>query len=372
MKFMRTSLLQITLACALVSLSASAYGSTLFLGAYPDMVLVFNDATGQMETRIKLITGLPTSMSISMDRKTLYVTTNDHDGVEVIDVATRKVTNHFVLDRPTVKYRLNGAVPDPTGKFLYCVTTEIDKLADHYEVGRPKYTVIDLAAQKIARTVEIDPEDLAGNTGFFGRFGFEVSPDGKYLYQFRDKVAILDASTLKVVDRVELAKPDDPMVQRMGFGEQLDSLLRPGYHVSLFNVSDPFVHHSVFGIGRFNLNTRDVDFTPIGPAVDEMSGLQVSSDLKQAWTMATLGGELGNKRCEFWRFDLTNNKVTDKAEFPCRTNEFSNRFILSHDNKHLYTYANGYTIDVFDSATLKHQLTWDLGSDCTGPLEIVD
>ena len=63
---------------------------------------------------------------------------------------------------------------------------------------------------------------------FRPRFGFEVSTDGKYLYQFREKVAILDAATLKVVQRIELAKPEDPMIQRIGYGEQLDSLLKPG------------------------------------------------------------------------------------------------------------------------------------------------
>ena len=58
----------------------------------PTQVLVFDDAKGQIEARIQLTTGLPTSLSISMDKKTIYVTTNDHDGIEVIDVATRKVT----------------------------------------------------------------------------------------------------------------------------------------------------------------------------------------------------------------------------------------------------------------------------------------
>src|SRR5579872_234017 len=144
MKFMRTSSLAVTLTCALICLRVSAYGSSLFLGAYPDQVLVFDDAKGQIETRIQLTTGLPNSISISMDKKTLFVTTNDHEGIEVIDVATRKVTAHFVLDTPTVKYRLYGVMPDPTGKLLYCVTTEISKLADRYSVARPKYTVIDV------------------------------------------------------------------------------------------------------------------------------------------------------------------------------------------------------------------------------------
>jgi hypothetical protein len=369
---MKSTLPKFALACALVSFSVSLYGSSLFLGAYPSQVLVFDDAKGQMESRIQLETGLPTSLSISADKKTIYATTNDHDGIEVIDVATRKVTSHFVLDTATTKYRLNGATPDLTGRFLYCITTEIVKMPDHYEVGRPKYTVIDVAAQKIVKTVDIEKDDLPGNTGFFGRFGFELSADGKYLYQFRDKVAILDASTLKVVERMDLAKPYDPSMRRLGYGEQLNTLAKPGFHVSLFNAADPFVHHNVFGIARFDLNTRGVDFTPIGPAVDEMSGLQVAPDMKNAWTVATLGGELGNKRCEFWHFDLTNNKVTDKQEFPCRTNEYSNHVVLSSNGKKLYAYGNGFDIEVYDSATLKHVETWDLNSDCTGPLIIVD
>ena len=96
---------------------------------------------------------------MSTDKKKIYVTTNDHSGIEVIDVATRKVTNHFVLNTPTRRIRFNGGTPDPQGKLFYTVTTEIDKLADHYEIGKPKYTVIDLAQQKIVKTVDIPAED---------------------------------------------------------------------------------------------------------------------------------------------------------------------------------------------------------------------
>ena len=361
----------ITLAGALVSLSASVHASTLFLGAYPDQVLVFDDAKGVVEKRIQLSTGLPMSLNMSVDKKTIYATTNDHDGVEVIDVATRRVISHFVLDTATTKYRMYGATPDPTGKFLYAVTTEIVKQPDHFDVGMPKYTVIDIAAQKIVKTAEIEAEDLPGNTGFLGRFS-DISTDGKYLYQFREKVAIIDAATLKVVERLDLTKPEDPSMRHLGYGEQLNTLSRPGYHVSLFNAADPYVHHNVFGIARFNLDTRGVDFTPIGPAVDEMSGLQVAPDMKNAWTVATFGGELGNKHCEFWHFDLATNKVMNKSELPCRTNEFSNHVVVSSNGKKLYVYGNGYTIEVYDSATLKPVATWDLNSDCTGPLVIVD
>src|SRR5499427_4080615 len=94
---------------ALLALTAaSATAGTLFLGAYPDSVMVFDEAKGQIVDRIHLETGLPTSLRLSNDKKKIYVTTNDHSGVEVIDIATHKVVNHFVLNAPAKFYRFNG------------------------------------------------------------------------------------------------------------------------------------------------------------------------------------------------------------------------------------------------------------------------
>src|SRR5215468_10693803 len=133
--------------------------ATLFMGAYPDSIIVFDEGKGQIVDRIALSTGLPTSMRLSQDRKKIYVTTNDHSGIEVIDVATHKVTNHFVLNTETKRYRLNGGAPDPEDKVLYTNVTEISKMVDRYEIGRPKYAVIDLAEKKISRTVDMPRED---------------------------------------------------------------------------------------------------------------------------------------------------------------------------------------------------------------------
>src|SRR5208337_1574158 len=153
--------------------AAVAYAGTLYLPAYPAAVLVFDEAKGQIVDRIPLETGTPMSMRLAPDHKKIYVTTIDHNGIEVIDVATRKVINHFVLNTPTKQYRFWGGAPDPEDKFYYTVTREIDKFAEHYEVGKPKYTVIDLAGQKIARTVDIPKEDEKTNQGGFGSGSFE-------------------------------------------------------------------------------------------------------------------------------------------------------------------------------------------------------
>jgi len=346
---------------ALLALSATAaHAGILFMGAYPDSVLVFDESKGQIVDRIHLETGLPTSLRLSGDKKKIFVTTNDHAGVEVIDVATRKVLNHFVLDNGAKRYRFNGVAPDPNGKLLYAMTTEITKQIDRFEIGKPKYTVIDVDAQKITRTVDLAPEDERAAGGGRGG-GFQISPDGKYLYQFRDTVVILNTSDFKVVDRLPLSKPDLPGIESISFGGQLDSIAEPGRYVSVFNSTDPIVHSRLFGIGSFDLNTRKMDFSPIGPAPAGMAGLHVSPDKKNAYTIIS-NGTHGNKRCEMWAFDLGNNHLGKTAEVPCRS-RFS--FGMSANGKKLYIYGAGFEIEVYDAVSLKYERTWDLNNDTT-------
>src|ERR1700729_407469 len=136
----------------LIVFAAAASAGTLYLPAYPAAVLVFDESKGQVVDRIPLETGTPMSMRLAPDHKKIYVTTIDHNGIEVIDVATRKVINHFVLNTPTKQYRFWNGTPDPSGKLFYAVTKEITKFPEHYDVAKPKYTVIDLQQQKVVKT----------------------------------------------------------------------------------------------------------------------------------------------------------------------------------------------------------------------------
>jgi hypothetical protein len=343
------------------ALSTLANAGTLFLPAYPHALLVFDESQGQIVDRIDLTTGTPRSMKLSQDRKTIYVTTIDHNGLEVVDVATRKVTNHFVLNTSTKQFRFRGGAPDPEGKLFYTVTKEIDKFPDHYEVGKAKFTVVDLAQQKIVKTVDIPGEDAYANEAGFGRTPFEVSPDGKYLYQFGAKISVFSAADFKLLDRIDLAQPDFPGMERVRFGSDLDLIGQPGQRISIFNSADPIVHNKVFGIGRFNLETRQMDFDPIGPAPSGMAGVQVTPDKKTAYTVVT-NGVLGNKRCEFWAFDLSSDRIKQTAEVPCRA-RFS--FGMASSGKQLYIYGAGFEIEVYNAATLQHERTWDLKTDVT-------
>lgn len=343
------------------ALAALASAGTLYLPAYPASVLVFDEGKGQIVDRIPLSTGTPMGIRLSQDHKTIYVTTIDHNGIEVIDVATRKVINHFELNTPTKQYRFFAGTADPEGKLFYTVTKEITAFPEHFEVSKPKYTIVDLQKQKIIKTVDIPPEEEAQNQGDYGTGDIEVSPDGKLLYQFGDKITILRASDFKVLDHIDLSRPEAPGMENVHYGGDLDLINEPGEHTGMFVWSDPIVHNRVFGLARFDLSTKRLDFNPIGPAPAGMAGFQVTPDKKWAYTVVA-NGLHGNKRCEFWSLDLSSDRITQRAEVPCRT-----RFTLgiSADGKKLYIYGAGFDIEVYDAATLKYEKTWDLNTDVT-------
>src|SRR5258708_28225951 len=93
---------------SLLALTAAAHAGTLFCGAYPDLVLVVDEAQGKVTDTITLTTGIPRSLRLSPDHKTIYVNSNDHNGFDVIDVATHRVTHHVLLDDATHRHRVNG------------------------------------------------------------------------------------------------------------------------------------------------------------------------------------------------------------------------------------------------------------------------
>lgn len=353
-------------------ISAQVFGGTLYSGSYPNVLLVIDEAQGKVVDTIKLETGLPTNIRLSFDKKLLYVFTNDHSGFEVVDIATRKVLNHFVLNDATHKYRTQGGAPDPEGKFLYTTTTKYTKQIDRYEIGKPQYTVVDVAQQKIVKTVDepVEPTPEPGSPaaaggggggGGFGRGGFEVSPDGKYLYQFGANVKVLKTEDFSEVETIALGLPDSPTVEGVGLAGMQDGLGDSGQRVSLFTASDPFVHNKVFGLATFDLNKRKFDFKPIGPAPMAMTYVRVAPDMKEAYSVIVNGNQ-GNRRCEFWAIDVATSRLARTAEVPCRS-RFS--FGMSSDGKKLYMYGAGYEIEVYDAKTLKLETTWDLGHDMT-------
>lgn len=92
-----------------VACSVAEAGS-IFLGAHPDGVLVVDEATQQVIDKFPTQAGLPTGMRMSYDRKKIYLTSGDRAGVSVVDIATRKVVNHFVLNSGSRQIRFSSGV----------------------------------------------------------------------------------------------------------------------------------------------------------------------------------------------------------------------------------------------------------------------
>lgn len=352
-KFCLSLAMLLSVAAATTPLAAR----TIIMGGYPNQIMMVDETSGAVTQRVTLATGLPTNLRLSDDKTKIYITTNTTSGIEVMDTATRKIVTAFSLNTPSTRYRFTGGVVDPTGRFFYIFGTKTDKQIDRFVISKPQYMVVDLALKKVVRAADVAPEDA----GFSSRANLALSPDGKTLYVFRDKVLVVNTADLKVVERFDLAKPDSPGMEEVNFGGDVDRIQTPGQLVSLFNAQDPYIHNKVFGIARFDLASRQFSFAPIGPAPQRLGGLEVTPDGKDGYSVA-VNGDNGNQRCEFLHFDLASNIAVDKAEFPCRRRFY---FSMSSDGTKLYVYGAGFDLEVYDAKTLKPVTDWEMKNDIT-------
>jgi hypothetical protein len=342
---------------------ASAQG-LVFLGTWPKQIQVIDETKRKVIDHIELSTGVAHDLRISEDRKTIYAATVDHNGIEIIDVATRKNTNAFVLDHGGTRVRFNSWEPDSARGLIYLLIQVADKKIDRFEIEPPRFAVIDLAQKKIVRTANL-PEEA--RDAFDGRDNMRLSPDGKQLYLFQNDILIFDTADFKIAGRIELAKLDIPGSERLNIGPAVDSLREPGKLVNLFITTDPILHKQVFGIARLDLSTRLFDFAPIGPANVSLLGMLVSPDRKTGYSVA-ISGSNGNRRSEFWVFDLTTNRVVRRREFEARTRYY---FAISSTGKSLFIYGSGYEVELYDAATLRLRDTIDVKADITTGMIVV-
>jgi tricorn protease-like protein len=73
-------------------------------------------------------------------------------------------------------------------------------------------------------------------------------------------------------------------------------------------------------------------------------------------------GELGDKTCQFWSFDIDRKQLTARQEFTCNSRFY---FSNSYDGKDLLIFGAGFEIYVYDAATMKLKKTVNLGYDVT-------
>ena len=340
----------------------TAEDAILFAGTLQHQILVIDEAQGKVIGRIPTQTGVPRRMRLSFDRKKLYVWTPVKDGIEVVDMAARKVITSFTLSQPNRRESYSGFAPDPQDKLLYGTVSTAIKQMDRFQIEKPKFAIVDLAQQKIVKMVDAPLVDGRPSVGG----NYRVSPDGKYLYVFSENVRVFDTADLKLLDTIELSKPLYPGMERIGFFFRDDPSESPGTVTGIFNSTDPIVRRTIFGIGKFDLNKRTFDFTPVGPSTSGVGGLQLSPDKKTGYTMAWQG-EHGNRRGEFWVFDMASRRVTKRVEYDGPPQGFT----LSGNGKLIYMHSSAPVIEMYDASTLRPKGAIDIGADLTsGPIVV--
>jgi len=332
----------------------------MYIGTLDKKLLVFDEDKQEVVGEIPMA-GVPRITALSTDQKQLFIV-NTRMGLEVVDLATRKSSSVLNMSdgrsRPDVfgmgpdlinpgNYDFDGfsgLAVDPTGQYLYSSMRVTIKDLDEYRIEPMKFVAIDLHSKTIAKAFPF-PKELG--QGFGPLSSFKVSPDGKQLFVFGKDILIFDLATFTQVDKIALAKPPYPGATPLRLTVTDDPNDDITKVTSVFTSVDPIVHKGTLGLATLNLMTRELSYTPIGPSLP-MVGFLVSPDRKLGYSvMFNYAG--GNRRTEWWVWDLQTHQVVKTQPFESRP---TFRFGISSDGKKLYLYGSGSTLEIFDASTL--------------------
>jgi len=364
--------LMTAMACFGASSQMVSSGHLMYVGTLDKKLLVFDEDKEEVVDQIPL-TGIPRVTTLSADQKTLYIITTRME-LEIVDLPGRKEVSHFELadirSRPRMvavspdrinigsNARFSGMAVDPQGKYLYTTMRVVYKDIDQYRIEEPQFVAIDLHAMKIAKSWPF-PKNLDQGFGFNATF--KVSPDGKQLFVFQDDILVFDLDTFAQVDKIALAQPPYPGATPYRLAETGDTFDSADTVTSVFTSTDEVVHKGTLGMATMNLNTRKVDYFPIGPLLP-MMGFLISPDHKRGYSVMPKMGAGENKYVEWWVWDIASHSVIAKKEFEGRT---TFKFAVGGDGKHLYLYGAGSTLEVFDAETLTSKKVIYLDKDTT-------
>jgi len=323
---------------------------TIYVGTYARNILVLDEATMRVRDTIKATVGIP-ELSLSFDRKHLYVTDPGNEKLEIIDLATKKSSGVFTLSHDSIKVRMNGFSLDPKERFVIMLVKAYTKKIDRYEVGRPTLLRYDLAKHVVTDTIPWPRgEEREGAQIIF-------APKGDLMYFFTtDDVLIYDTNTLKEVDRWEISKTlFEEGLGRINFGFPYDVYEEPGFYTGLFRTTDPVNRRTQMGVARMDLANRQLDFYSLGPSVGV--SFRLTPDRKKAYGIHS---EVGNY--QFWTFDLEGRRVVGKTEFAGRPRM---GLVVSSNGSQLYITTAGSTIDRYATSDFRHIGQINLGADMT-------
>jgi hypothetical protein len=337
----------------------SGGNGTFYIGGYPNLIWILDEATEKVSGTIQLKTGIPRRLTLSRDRSRFYIIDANQEKVEVVDVASKTTLDTFTLTEGNNRIRINSLEPDPTHAYAILLTRSGTKLRDRVEVGPATLQQYDLKTHKVMRTIPWPDGEERDNANLM------FSPDGKLLYFLGNEILIFETEKFTQVDKWDLSNLEEGLGQVSisfgGFAGLDNTFDEPGFVTTTLTVEDPVQHRRMMGIARINLAKKDLEFYTIGPSAPVSFAL--APDRKHAY-----GLESSIDRYQFWSFDLDQRRVTTRAEFAGRP-----RMSLktSTNGRLLYIYNAGNTIDMYDSSTYKYLRSITLDGDVTTQFYVV-
>jgi hypothetical protein len=337
----------------------SGGNGTFYIGGYPNLIWILDEATEKVSGTIQLKTGIPRRLTLSRDRSRFYIIDAGQEKVEVVDVASKTTLDTFSLTEGNTRIRINSLEPDPTHSYAILLTRSGTKLRDRVEVGPATLQQYDLKAHKVMRTIPWPDGEERDNANLM------FSPDGKLLYFLGNEILIFETEKFTQVDKWDLSNLEEGLGQVSisfgGFAGLDNTYDEPGFVTTTLTVEDPVQHRRMMGIARINLAKKDLEFYTIGPSAPVSFAL--APDRKHGY-----GLESSIDRYQFWTFDLDQRRVTTRAEFAGRP-----RMSLktSSNGRLLYIYNAGNTIDMYDSSTYKYLRSITLDGDVTTQFYVV-
>ena len=332
---------------------------TLYIGGYPNVIWIIDEATERTAGTIQVRSGIPRRMGLSRDLKRFYIIDATAENIEIIDIASRTTIDTFKLTEGNARVRIATLEPDPTHRYAIMLTRTAMKQRDRVEIGPSTLQQYDLKEHRVTRTIPWPDGQEQDNANLM------FSPDGGLLYLLGNDIRIFETERFTEVDKWDLSNLEEGLGQvSMAFGgfAGLDTVNdEPGYLTTTLTVEDPVQHRRMMGVARINLSKRDLEFYTLGPAGGVNFAL--APDRKRGYGLESSVG-----RYQFWTFDLEKRRVISRAEFDGRP-----RMSLktSSNGQLLYIYNAGDTIDIYDGSSYKYLRTITLPGDVTTQFYVV-